>query len=90
MFVRVHLIGKMATEETEVCHLRHLTVISFCFVWGRASYSPGWSQPHHVTKDNLELLILLPLPPKCGNSKHYEAISLYGSGDRTQGFLCAP
>lgn len=32
---------------------------------GNDSHSPGWPQTHCAAKDDLELLILPPLPPKC-------------------------
>lgn len=32
-----------------------------CFVGNRVSYSPGWPQTHCVTKNDLVLLVLLPV-----------------------------
>lgn len=40
----------------------------FCLsVWGMFSCSPGWPGTFYITKDYLELLILLPVPPEGGD-----------------------
>lgn len=36
-----------------------------CFVLKQGLYSPGWPETPCVAKDNLELLMLLPLPLEC-------------------------
>lgn len=48
----------------------------------RVSCNPDWPQTHHVAEDNLELLVLLPLPPGCWNYRQETAMpSLHGAKD---------
>lgn len=35
------------------------------FLWDRISFSPGYPWIHYIIKDDCELLISLPPPPKC-------------------------
>lgn len=63
-FPKVWLIARLGMEFwdgsnfcLEFCYLFH-------FVWHTVSFSPAWPQPA-IGKDNLELLVFLPLPPGC-------------------------
>lgn len=51
--------------------------VQLCFSHfeAKVSSSPGWPQTPYVTKDRLELLILLPLPTKCWLAKKIEILS---------------
>lgn len=49
----------------------------------RIPQSPGWPQTHHTAKDDLELLMLLPLPQQCSLQVCASIPGLDGTGDRT-------
>lgn len=89
MFVRVHQIGGMPTEKTEVCHLEcvclYLAVL-FSFVWSNTSVAQAGLYPC-VTE------MTLNFPSSCLYNSYMRMAStppghLYGSEDRTQGFMC--
>lgn len=46
--------------ECEVPRILNLQKVFFFY--DNISCRPGWSQTHYIVKDDLELLVLLPLP----------------------------
>lgn len=52
-----------------VKYVRFLNCFNFyTFVWDRVLCSLGWPQTQYMTEAGFELLIFLPLPPKCWDS----------------------
>jgi hypothetical protein len=49
----------------------------------RLSCGPGWFQTSYVAKNNLERLILLPLPLECYDLGMDLATGFYCAGDQT-------
>lgn len=55
----------LCQEQVLSLSYNFLDKFASCGLWGLALFSsPGWPQIHYTAKDDLELLILLPLPPK--------------------------
>ena len=60
------------------------TVFFFFFFWDRISCSPRWHSTCYVAKEDLERLILLPLPSKLRLQLCTTMPSLCNTGDRNQ------
>lgn len=75
-----------------IIDLSTTVVVLFCFAlsflmfYDRFSWNPGWLQMCYVTEDDFELMIPLPLPPKCWD---HRSKSLHGTRSGTQGSMHA-
>lgn len=64
----IEQFGKMNTREVIYLAPNHTAgwwwwwLLLLLIIWGRVFCSPGWLQTYYVTKDEHELLALLPLP----------------------------
>lgn len=71
-------------QPFSTCHQSLLGFLFVCFWSGvgcQVAHSPCWPWTSYVTKDGLELMILLPLPPKCWDNRYVLSWLVYAMLD---------